>query len=92
MRPMLTAHILPYVDNPMNEDRWGDARAIADRIGWPRRGMHATLEALERRGYVESMRTADTSTPWSDKSPRLWRLTTPDNQKKGAATMSEGQR
>jgi hypothetical protein len=62
-----------YIDNPMNEDRWGDAKAIADRAGWPRRGMSATLDALQRAGLVESMRRNYVPSPHSDPPPRLWR-------------------
>ena len=67
--------LLPHIDNPANEDRWGDARGIADRAGRPRRGLTATLEALQREGLVESMPQGDAPSPRSDAPPRLWRLT-----------------
>lgn len=63
-----------FIDNPMNEHRWGDARAIADRLGWPRRGMANRLEALERLGLVESKRDGQRASMWSDAPPRVWRL------------------
>lgn len=56
--------VLRLVDNPANEDRWGDANAIADRLRWPRRGMTATLDALERRGLVESQRPYRMARQW----------------------------
>lgn len=69
------AHLLPHIENPANEDRWGDARAIADRMGWPRRGMTQTLMAAERAGLVESKSQGRAPSPRSDPPPRLWRLT-----------------
>jgi DNA-binding IclR family transcriptional regulator len=67
------AMLLPLIDNPMNEDRWNDARAIADRAGLPRRGMANRLEVLERQGLVEPMRDGHRASMWSDPPPRLWR-------------------
>lgn len=66
--------LLACVDNPANEDRWSDAKAIADRSGWRRRGMSATLDAMARRGLVEWMREDYTPSPRSDAPPRLWRV------------------
>lgn len=67
------ADLLPHVDNSMNQDRWSDTKAIADRAGWPRRGMTQTLDAMERQGLVESMRPEYVPSPRSDPPPRLWR-------------------
>lgn len=78
MRPVdVMGHraVLRAVDNPANEDRWGDAKAIADRMDWPRRGMTQTLEKLERAGLVESMREDYVPSPRSDPPPLLWRRT-----------------
>lgn len=74
MTDELVEIVLNMVDNPMNEEGWGDARAIADRLGWPRRGMANRLEALERQGLVESKGQGPASSCRSDKPPRLWRL------------------
>lgn len=71
------AHVLRHVDNPANEDRWSDAKAIADRLHWPRRGMTATLQRLERLGAIESMREDYVHSPRSDAPARLWRVRKP---------------
>jgi hypothetical protein len=68
-------HLLPHIDNPVNEGRWGDAKGIADRKGWPRRGMTQTLIAIERVGLVESKSTGRAPSPCSDAPPKHWRLT-----------------
>lgn len=67
-------YVMDFVDNPANEDRWSDAKGIADRLGWPRRGMAQTLGRLEREGLVESMREGVAPSPRSDAPPRLWRV------------------
>jgi DNA-binding IscR family transcriptional regulator len=64
---------LPYIDNPANEDRWGDAKGIADRAGLPRRGMAQTLDMLARQGLVESKGNGLAPGPRSDPAPRLYR-------------------
>jgi DNA-binding MarR family transcriptional regulator len=70
--PYEVARVLRYVDNPANEDRWSDANAIADRLGWHRRGMTATLDALARRGLVEWVR--EDYVPVGHTASRLWRV------------------
>ena len=66
------ALLLPLIDNPMNEDRWGDAKAIADRAGINRRAIGQKLLALEHAGLVESMPQYRSQRAKYD-PPRLWR-------------------
>jgi predicted transcriptional regulator len=65
--------ILPHVDNPTNEDRWGFATYIADRAGVDRRSVAGYLRVLERDGLVESMPSGEKPSPFSDAPPKLWR-------------------
>lgn len=69
---MNLAELLPHVDNPMHEDRWGYGCFIADRAGISRRAISQKLVALERAGLVE-WKTA-TGAP---RAPRLWRRREP---------------
>jgi len=71
--------ILEQVDNPMNEDRWGLASQIADRLGWHRRGLTATLQRMEREGLLESRSTGTAPSPFSDAPPPHWRRKEGDN-------------
>lgn len=69
----LARRVLPHVDNPANEDRWGLAVYIADRAGVAPRTVTPALLALQRAGLVESRSTGKAPSPFSDKPPQLWR-------------------